>query len=124
MLQPRRTIGVFLYILFGPLVWAGYLTVTYGTQSSLCAFDIGEWPAGANPLVSSLMIAATLMGIAALAVAVWQPHAIHRWLVPGKPPVDISFLTWVMRALSVLSILAILYAGVASVVLPACAQLR
>lgn len=123
-MQPRRTIGTLIYLLIGPLLWAAHLTVVYGSQSSLCAFDLGEATNGSNGLATALVVVATLLCIGLIALVVWRPHPVLGWLAPGEPPLDRPFLTWVMRALSALAALAILYAGVASVILPACAQLR
>jgi hypothetical protein len=124
MLQPRRTIGTLTFILIGPLLWAAHLTAIYGSQSSLCAFDVGVSAGDSNTLVSVLVVVVTLVCIGFLAVAIWRPQPILGWLAPGEPPIDLAFLTWVMRALSCLAALAILYAGTASILLPACAQLR
>lgn len=124
MHKPRRTIGTLVFLLIGPLAWAAHFTVIYGAQSSLCAFDAGETAAGTNPLAGLIILVATLAGIGGVALAAWRPFPVLSWLAPGEAPHDRAFLAFVMRALAALSGLAMLYAGIASIVLPACAQLR
>jgi hypothetical protein len=124
MSQPRRTIGTLLYLLAGPLLWAAHLTVIYGSQSSLCAFDIGETAAGNNSLATTVILVATAVCIGLVVAMTLRPQSIFGWLALGEVSPDRPFLVWAMRLLSALSVLAILYVGLAAIILPACAQLR
>jgi len=124
MSESRRTIGTLIFILTGPLLWAGHLTAIYGSQSSMCAFGVGTSDGGQNLLVSGIIGVVTLAFVALIGVAMARPHTVLGWLARREPPPDRTFLTWVMRLLAALSALAIIYAGAAAIILPACAQLR
>lgn len=121
----RYAIRTLVFLISGPLCWAAHLTLIYGAQSPLCALGIGETAGGHNGLVVAVIIAGTvLLGGMALASAQWA-REWHR-LLAGGPLADDSatFLLTAMRLLVALSVLAMIYAALTSLVLPACAPLR
>ncbi len=120
----RRTIGTFLFILAGPLIWALHLTFAYGPQSALCAFGEGTGN-GYDTLAVATVAVVTLIAIVLAALAFVFDFTAYRLLAGVKPPDDQwPFLKSISRLLTGLSILAIVYAGVAVLFMAPCAQVR
>lgn len=116
----RQTLGTILFLMAGPILWAGDFTVIYGAQSSLCAFAALDQ--GAIGMLVSLATGAFIL--ADLAALRW-PQPLFRFLAGAAPPAsEWPFILGVMRGLAALSALAMLYFAFASLLLPACAQLR
>ncbi|WMT88498.1 hypothetical protein NO932_07765 [Pelagibacterium sp. 26DY04] len=116
----RRMMAAFVFIVYGPICWALQLLMIYGGQSALCVFGTISQPAITIYVVVASIVAAAL----AAAGMIW-PGGLYR-LMAGEPPApdQRGFLFWVMRALNALSLLAMLYAALGSVMLPACGALR
>lgn len=121
----RQMIGTLIFIMTGPILWAAQLTLIYGSQSSLCAFGVGVGSGGNNPLAAGAVIGATVLCMILAGVALARPEASFGLITGVTTPGDQwRFLRAVMRILTGLSLLAMLYAGLGAVLLPACAQLR
>jgi hypothetical protein len=121
----RQMIGTLVFIMLGPILWAVQLTLIYGAQSSLCAFGVGVGSDGGNMLAAGIVIAASAMCMVLAGVALARPDASYGLITSaGVPSEQRGFLVGVMRLLAGLSLLAMLYAGLGAVLLPACAQLR
>lgn len=121
----RRMIGTLVFMLIGPILWALQLMLTYGAQSSLCAFAAGSTTGGSNPAASWTVIALTGACMILAATAMLIPSRSYRLVTGAEPPPEQrNFLVWTMRALTALSLLAMLYAGLGAAFLPACAQVR
>ena len=124
MRRPAATLGVIVFILFGPLVWAGYFLVIYGAHASLCA--AGErlplLDASALPL---LLWGATAVALSLLAAGARWPGALGH-LLRALPEDDKTarFVTRAMRLLTQLSLFGVGFAGIALTLVPLCAQLR
>jgi hypothetical protein len=121
----RQGIGTLIFILVGPIVWAAHLTLVYGSQSSLCAFDLGEDGSGGNRAVVGIILFATIAGIAAVGFSAVHPSFVHALITRAAPPAEqAGFIVTIMRILAGLSMLAMLYAGLGAIILPACHPLR
>jgi hypothetical protein len=121
----RQGIGTLIFILFGPIVWAVHLTLIYGGQSSLCAFHVGEDKSGGNTIVVAIILITTAVLIAAVGFSAVRANFVHTLIARAAPCAEqIGFIVTIMRILAGLSILAMLYAGIGAVLLPACDQLR
>jgi len=117
--------GTLVFLCIGPLLWAAQLMLIYGPQSSLCAYGIGTDAGGGNPLVVGIIVIVSALCIGLTAAALLRPEAAYALVTGARPSGETwPFLTWVMRALAALSLLAMLYAALGAVLLPACAQLR
>ncbi|KKB12731.1 hypothetical protein VE25_05740 [Devosia geojensis] len=117
--------GTLVFLCLGPLLWAVQLTLIYGPQSSLCAYGIGTGQGGSNLLVAGLILIVSALCMGLAAAALLRPGAAYELATGTRPSGETwPFLTWVMRALAALSLLAMLYAGLGALLLPACAQLR
>ena len=116
----RQMIGTLLFLLTGPLIWAGHLTVLYGAQSSLCAFDAVD-----ERTVTFLGLGlSALFVIIDLAAIVWSRPLMNLLSGDEAPHQLTSFLVKLMRGLAALSAVAMTYFALAVLVLPACQQLR
>lgn len=115
-------VGTLVFILIGPLVWALHLLVAYGSHASLCAV------AGAGRLADPLpwiLGGVTLAAALILALALASPSTFRRPLrAARRDDREAAFATGVMRVLALLSLLGVLFAGIAMVILPLCQQLR
>lgn len=122
--SPRRMIGTFVFLLAGPILWALQLTFTYGPQSALCAFGVGT-SAGENPTAAWVIVLVSVLCIAIAALVFAQPVPAYRLLAgTASGEAQWPFLRGTMRILVALSILAMIYLGISTAFLPACAQLR
>lgn len=104
--QPMAT---FLVCLTGPVVWALHFFFLYGAETLTCA---------AEPPVPNLFwwlaLAATMGAGAGLAITIAKPPI--RGDFPAAP-----FLHNAARLLAALALLAVVWAGVTALILPACA---
>lgn len=117
--------GTLVFILVGPLVWTLHLTVIYGSQSLLCALNPGEDRSMGNAAVVAIILVATAAFVAVAGFSVARPSFVHALIARADLPADqAGFIVTIMRVLAWLSILAMLYAGLGAVMLPACDQLR
>lgn len=105
----------FLLIFAGPLIWAVHFIAIYGFTGILCArlsarlewFGIG--------IVSWGIVVATIIAIAAIG-------AVYLWAAPKRAVQDNrAFIQWMSAALSLLSIIAILWETLPIFLIPACA---
>lgn len=120
----RQGIATLIFILIGPIVWAVHLTLIYGSQSSLCAFNLSE-DRGENSTVVAIVLLVTAVSITIVGFSALRPNFIHALIARGIPPTEqAKFIVTIMRVLSGLSILAMFYAGLSTVFLPACHPLR
>lgn len=118
-------IGTLVFVMVGPILWAAHLMLIYGSQSSLCAFEVGLGLGGNSPLAAGAVLGGTVLCMVLSGEALAKPEATFG-LITGiaEPGNQWHFLRAVMRMLTGLSLLAMLYAGLGAVLLPACAQLR
>ncbi|MBB2971395.1 hypothetical protein [Mesorhizobium sp. RMAD-H1] len=118
-------VGAILYLLVGPIIWAGHLLLVYGPQSALCAFRITGMAAAEAWLISGLVMGVTVIAMAAIAVILWRPHRTARLFRFHTASDDNrSFAISVMRVLGVLSLFGVAWAGATTLLLDPCAQLR
>jgi hypothetical protein len=116
------TAGTILFVLFGPIVWSLHLLIVYGGHASLCVFDMTRLLG--LPIVPILLIAGTLGPLALLAAVLVRPAPLRALLKAAGGGSDASWLQHLMRLLCGLSAVAVLYSGVAILMVPYCAQLR
>ncbi len=124
--DPAGVAPALIYLLAGPLLWAGHLFASYGLQSVLCALR-STGTTSVEPLLIELAVAAvTAIAAAALLLTLWRPRGTARLLraaafLDGE---NGAFMVSVMRLLSALSLAGVLWAGATLLLLPACPQLR
>jgi hypothetical protein len=124
--DPASVVAALLYLLYGPLFWAGHLFLVYAPQSVLCAFRI-TGVASVNPLLIEAVVGAvTVLSALALVLALWLPRTIARLLRAAALLEGESgpFMISVMRLLAALSLAGVLWAGATTLFLEACPQLR
>src|SRR5690606_1276841 len=97
----RTMIGTLVFLLAGPIVWAINLTLIYGAQSSLCAFEVGAAEGGTNGAVTAAIVVATLGTLGALGIFNLNARASYDFLCGQMPPEDQwPFLAFAMRMLA------------------------
>ncbi|WP_102960569.1 hypothetical protein [Mangrovicella endophytica] len=118
-------IGALFFLLWGPILWAGHLTIAYGGQALLCTLAASSADFDAATAIRLLIGVTTLAsGLASVFGAV-VPRLPFRLLLRRRPvDADDGTLIGIMRLLSALASLGILFAGVTTAVLPVCAQGR
>lgn len=111
--------GTFVYVLFGPVVWALHLTAIYGAQL-LCA------GASTNAdIIVPIVVGATAAALALLTATIWRPGLAGRPLgVCTRSSDERQFLDRLMRLLAALSIPGVAWAGATAFILEPCAPLR
>ncbi|WP_034885589.1 hypothetical protein [Ensifer aridi] len=120
--QPVReppVASAILFLLTGPILWAGHLTLVYAFQSVTCA--IGAFPSAAT-VIPAFVALATLVAAMVLLVAIWAPERLTRYR--SERGENQTFLRAVSRLLSVLSLTGVLWTGSAAFALDACGRLR
>jgi len=121
----RRTIGTVVFLLAGPIVWALHLLLTYGSQSALCAFSHQTGAEGFIVDPVNTIIVVTLGAVFASLPFFARPAGAYKLLAGDHAPENQwTFFRSVSQLLTGLSILAVIYAGTAVLILPTCAQLR
>lgn len=111
--------AAFIFIIYGPICWALQLTLVYGSQSALCAFGT-DWA-----LVTAVVLVMSLMTMALAGVGLIWPAAVYKLLAGVQAPAgQWPFLRFVMRFLTGLALLAMLYAELGAMLLLPCAALR
>ncbi|HYG42765.1 MAG TPA: hypothetical protein VEA17_07585 [Bordetella sp.] len=112
MHTPR--ISVLLPLLAGPLVWALHFVLVYAANGVFCARPAwhGLWVGAA--LSTWALMAAALLAIVAIALVYWRQR--RRW----PPADDAGFFPWLAGALSLLSIVAIVWQTLPVLWVPAC----
>jgi hypothetical protein len=124
--DPAGVAPALIFLLAGPLLWAGHLFLVYALQSVLCAFRI-TGTASVGPLVIEIVIVLlTLAAAGAQLLSIWQPQGTARVLraagfLQGE---NGAFMVSVMRLLSALSLAGVLWAGATVLFLETCPQLR
>ena len=124
--DPAGVAPALMFLLAGPLLWAGHLFLVYGLQSVLCAFRI-TGTASVEPLViETVIVLLTLAAAGALVLSIRQPQLTARFLraaglLHGE---NGAFMISVMRLLSALSLAGVLWAGASVLLLETCPQLR
>lgn len=124
--DPGSVASALIYLLAGPLVWAGHLFLVYAPQSVLCAFRITGIARVDPMLIQAVIVAVTVLAAAVLLLMMWQPRGTARFLraagfLDGE---NGTFMVSVMRLLSALSLAGALWAGATVLLLQACPQLR
>ena len=124
--DPAGVAPALVFLVAGPLLWAGHLFLVYSLQSMLCAFRI-TGTASVEPLVIEIaVVLLTVAAAGALVLSIWQPRGTARLLraaglLQGE---NGAFMISVMRLLSALSLAGVLWAGASVLLLEACPQLR
>ena len=124
--DPAGVAPALVFLLAGPLLWAGHLFLVYALQSMLCAFRI-TGTASVEPLVIEIVIVLLTLAVAgALLLSIRQPQVTARvlraaGLLDGE---NGAFMISVMRLLSALSLAGVLWAGASVLLLETCPQLR
>lgn len=110
--------GALLYLLLGPILWAGHLTAIYGTQSVLCA-------KAAADAVPAIIAVVTALALALIAVAVLAPSRTAR-LFAGSAWSESTqrFMRNAMVTLALLSAFGIAAQGAIALFIPTCPALR
>lgn len=117
-------VGTMLFVLYGPLIWALHFLVVYGGHASLCAVGVEAGIMG-QPVQLVLVWTATLLALAAIAAGLFWPRQVQGVLhAVSLVEIDNRLLVRIMRLLALLSFLAVVFAGLASLIVPFCAQLR
>jgi hypothetical protein len=112
------------YLLAGPIIWAGHLLLVYGPQSALCAFGKTGFAQVGDAFVSTFVLAITLVSAGPLIFALIWPRIMARLLRYRVEGSDRSLSFFLMRWLTALSLIGVLWAGATAFMLDPCAQLR
>jgi hypothetical protein len=115
-------VGTILFILFGPIVWAAHLGVSYAAHAALCAAG-NRLPLGPNAL-PWVLGAATIVAVLLIAVALLSPNVVRTPVGAVRQGEDATFATAVMRTLGLLSLTGVGYFGLTMLLLPLCLPLR
>jgi len=115
-------VGTMLFILFGPIVWAAHLGVSYAAHAALCAAG-DRLPLGANAL-PWVLGAATVVAVLVITIAMLSPQLVRAPIGAVREGEDARFATAVIRTLGLLSLMGVGYFGLTMLLLPLCLQLR
>jgi hypothetical protein len=114
-LPARRVLSATAFSLFGLLVWALHLAVSYGAHHVVC--QVGS---DGSPAVM-IVAAATVIAVAVLTIAALKPEWLASVLrAPGRTDPLRPFLDSIMRWLVVLSLAGIVWSGAALGFIDAC----
>jgi hypothetical protein len=124
--DPGSFAGALLFLLAGPLAWAGHLGLVYGTQSVLCAFRITGVARVDTLLIEAMIGVVTALAAVMLMLAMWLPRNTARRLRAARflNGENGAFMISVMRLLAALSLAGVLWAGATVLLLDPCPPLR
>jgi hypothetical protein len=116
----QRSIGAFILALGGLLIWAAHFALLYGVQTAFCTVIPGGWSATGLRIAG---LALTAVAVAVLLVLAGRPRlhmqaGSHR--ESAKDTDSARFLRQVSMAGATLALLAMLWATVPLLLLPAC----
>lgn len=115
----RKLAGTVLYLLLGPIVWAGHLTIIYGTHAVLCVRGLADGPFDTQVIIAGATGVA-LAGTTAAAFIGWR-----RQRGAGQDTEGVSgFQHGVMSLLALLAAIGIAFFGATPLFVPPCLQLR
>jgi hypothetical protein len=110
-----------LFMLWGPILWAMHLLLTYGPQSALCAAGEG----GLAQLIPALVLGATAVFAVLLVTGFAWPKAVASLLrLDPLSHAQWPFMDSVSRNLVALSFAGVVFNGMAALLIDPCAQLR
>lgn len=112
-----KAVATILYLLFGPIVWAAHLTVTYGAHTLVCARG------GGAELAAWIVYAATAIGVAILIGAMLYALGRRRAAEGANEPVR-RFEHDVMWLLALLSTAGVIWGGATVLFVSPCMVLR
>nr|CAD6438782.1 hypothetical protein REQ54_04750 [Rhizobium sp. Q54] len=113
--------GAILFMLIGPIAWAGHFLLVYGGQAALCAFQNSGIFILPQIYGSVLVVAVTVLVGAQLTYAAWKPESVARILRFDADEHDSQvFASRVMRLLTLLSLFGVFWAGAAAFFIDAC----
>jgi hypothetical protein len=115
-------VGTLLFILFGPIVWALHLGISYAAHAALCA--AGDRLPLAQSDLPWLLGATTIGSLLFIALAVLAPAVIRRTLGAVRDEEEAWFATALMRGLGLLSLAGVVYFGLSMMIVPLCLPLR
>jgi hypothetical protein len=115
-LEPRAGNVTALWLLVGPVVWALHFTILYGAHTLLCAV---RGPDGGRA-VMLVAVVATGAALAMLAVAMLGARSPRAEAGSSDRTAAAAFVRSATSWLIVLSAIAIVWAGAAALVVPAC----
>ena len=117
---PLRFIIVFAITLIGPFTWALHFAAVYGVQHMACSV-MGK---NAEAVVQTFVCVASVIGLMILAVPLLAPQLPERVFSWSNVQSETShFLLSVMRLLTLLSLLGVVWAGLTVFFLPECVSL-
>ncbi|MBP2234677.1 nitrogen fixation/metabolism regulation signal transduction histidine kinase [Sinorhizobium kostiense] len=126
MKEPAKeapTVSAILFLLAGPILWAGHLLLVYGVQSVTCV--VGSGSVAPSALIRTLVVLVTLGAILLLCLALFFPGRLAHMLRYQTPDRDNHvFSVRVERLLILLSLPAVIWSGAAAFLLDACGLSR
>jgi hypothetical protein len=118
----RSAVGTLVFLALGPIVWALHFTLVYASQSTMCTLLVVPASAGNATPIGWTVGAIVATSVAMLLLAMVRPLVVWRLLARRLPDAGgTAFGVSVMRWLSMLSLLAMLYTLMALFTLPSCA---
>ncbi len=113
------TVSAILFLLAGPILWAGHLLLVYGVQSVTCV--LGSGSVSPSALIQTSVVLVTLAAILFLCLALFFPDRLAHMLRYETPDRhNHAFSIRVERFLSLLSLVGVIWSGAAVFLLDAC----
>lgn len=106
-------IAALVYMLFGPLIWAGHLTLVYGAHTLICARNLG--PGWASTVVYGVTALGLGILFAAMAYAVSRRRAAD-----AAGETVFRFEHDIMGLMALLSAVGVAWGGLTAVFIGAC----
>jgi hypothetical protein len=116
--------GAIVFLLVGPIIWAGHFLFVYGPQSALCAFGSGGSHERAI-IVTALIAVVTIAALLLQVLALLRPQSLAALLrFRSAEQSERDFAVRVSRLLTAMSMLGVAWVGSTAVFIDACGQLR
>ncbi|CPR16112.1 conserved membrane protein of unknown function [Candidatus Filomicrobium marinum] len=119
----RPTVGMILFLLFGPIVWAIHFSIVYSSQSTLCA-AADHLDFHPNSAIAAIIFMVSICAVATLVWAISLPSRLAAALGVDLAARRASFYSSVMTLLAWLSVFGIAALALSAFLVDPCAPLR
>lgn len=121
--QEAPIASAILFLLSGPILWAGHLLLVYGFQSVTCV--VGNGAVAPSALIQTAVVLVTLGAISLLCFGLFFPGRLAHMLRYKMPdPHNRTFSIRVERLLSLLSLAGVIWSGTSIFLIDVCGLLR
>jgi hypothetical protein len=122
--DPSSILSAILFMMGGPILWSLHFFLVYGPQSAVCGMNVNGI-ARIDPALATTSVIVATAGIGMLLLAAaWRPGWVAALVRFRADEPERGFSFRLARLLVLLSLVGVVLAGAAALLIDPCAQLR